>query len=262
MVEKSLPAVLPFILPRKPKTLLFLVVLAYSSSILDSTLPHGGMEVLEIPGKELWVEVHDVSPAYLEELEEVMEVLQRHPKAYSKVVLFVIPNHGGAMPMHEYPEFVAKLKELQGRGFILGLHGYTHDNPLVSPEFKTSRLEAEKLLLAAEREFNASGLKFPSYFLPPGWRAAEEVRGLLREKFQFIYYYSSIESSRGIIPSKSREYVWNRHVYKALERARRDYANSRGVVRLSLHLRAINTQEGLRFLQEYLSWIEDESKSI
>jgi hypothetical protein len=244
--------------------LLAFVAYFYSNPILKEsfTILHAkttGLEVLEVADKEVWIEVHDVSPAYLEKLEEVVDVLEKHPGAYSKVVLFIIPNHGGVTPMHAYPGFVGRIKELEEKGFVLGLHGYAHDSPMVKPEFKVSPAEAERLLKLAEEEFNASGLRFPSYFLPPGWQTTREVDELLRKRFQFVYYYYYIDSPRGIIPSQSLEYVWHGYSYKALKRAQRDYANLRGIVRLTIHLGAINNEEGLNFLRGYLGWLEEKS---
>ncbi len=238
----------------------------YSNHLLkeSSTLLHSwvtGYEIREsdlgMDDKELWIEVHDVSPTYLSKLEEVVQVLEKHPRAYSKVVLFIIPNHGGDTPLQEYPEFVNKLQILERKGFILGLHGYTHKDPTVKPEFKTSRAEAEKLLQTAEKEFAASGLKLPTYFLPPGWRTTREVDDLLMEMFELVYYYYYVDTPYGIYPSQTHEYVWYNHNYKALERAQRDYTNLNGVIRLTIHLGAINTTKGLTFLHQYLRWIEE-----
>lgn len=247
-------------------TALFAIYLVafYSNPILKEslTLLHTratGLEVLEVNDKELWVEIHDVSPAYLDKLEEVAEVLEKHPRAYSKVVLFIIPNHGGVAPMQEYPEFVSGLKALEKKGFILGLHGYTHEEPMIKPEFKTSTVQAERLLRVAEKEFNASGLRFPAYFLPPGWQTTREVDKLLRKKFEFVYYYYYIDTPYGIYPSQSLEYVWHGYSYRALEMAQRDYTTLEGVVRLTIHLGAINNDRGLDFLHDYLSWIEEKS---
>ncbi len=249
------------------KALIILVLILglgifYSNPLLkeSSTLLHSGVtgyEIREMDGKELWVEVHDVSPAYLSKLEEVVQVLEKYPDAYSKAVLFIIPNHGGVTPLREYPEFVNKLQTLERQGFILGLHGYTHKEPMVKPEFKTSRAEAEKLLQAAEKELTASGLRLPTYFLPPGWRTTRDVDALLRERFEFIYYYYYVDTPYGIYPTQSHEYVWHNFSYKAPERAQRDYNNMNGVVRLTIHLGAVNNDKGLNFLNQYLRWIEE-----
>ena len=218
-----------------------------------------GLPVIDADKKELWIEIHDVSPGYAEKLDEVLMVLQAHPTAYSKVVLFVIPNHGGITPLHTYPEFIEKLKTLDRQGYVIGLHGYTHARPMTRPEFKTTRGRAKNLLEESQEEFNVSGLRFPSHFLPPGWQTSGEVDEMLRKRFDYIYYYYFIVSPRGIIPSKSQEYVWRGHGYRALDRARGDYAHLRGVFRLTIHLGAINSQEGLEFLDSFLGWVEEKS---
>ena len=218
-----------------------------------------GLPVLETNEKELWIEVHDVSPGYKEKLDEVLDILEAHPKAYSKAVLFVIPNHGGNTPLHTYPEFIEKLNALKQKGYVIGLHGYTHKRPMTSPEFETTKEMAETLLQKGQEEFNASNLVFPSYFLPPGWQTSREVDRVLRDRFDYIYYYYFIVSPQGIIPSQSLEYVWHGYSYKAIERAQDDYTSLKGVVRLTVHLGAINTPEGLEFLDRYLGWVEEKS---
>jgi hypothetical protein len=252
---------------RKPLILTAFIVISlvyYADPVMKhaSTFAHSqitGLPVLAPDGKELWIEVHDVSPGYAEKLDEVLNILEAHPEAYSKAVLFVIPNHGGDAPLHAYPEFVNTLKALDARGYVIGLHGYTHSRPMSRPEFKTTREQAAWLLQRGETEFHASGLRPPSHFLPPGWQTSVEVDSMLRERFEYIYYYYFIVSPEGIIPSRSLEYVWHGYSYRALDRARKDYATLNGVIRLTIHLGAINTPEGLEFLDSYLGWIEEKS---
>jgi hypothetical protein len=251
------------------KNILFLVLfivfgLYYSNPFLKEsfTLFHSlttGLPIVDTDQKELWIEVHDVSPSYARELEEVVKILDEHHGAYSKVVLFVIPNHGGSTPLRKYPEFTKRLRALEKKGFIIGLHGYTHEHPLAKPEFKTRIEHAEMLLHEGEEEFSAAGMKFPRYFLPPGWQTSREVDELLRNRFEYVYYYYYIDSPEGIIPSQSREYVWYGYSFRAFEKAQKDYTSLRGVIRLTIHLGAINNKEGLNFLDSYLGWIEEKS---
>jgi hypothetical protein len=236
--------------------LLNLNLIFKDSSTLLYSWTSGG-EIINNDRKELWIEIHDVSPLTLNYLEEVVDIIERYPNAYAKTVLFIIPNHGGVTPIHEYPEFVNKIQDLQKKGYTLGIHGYTHD--LSNPEFNTDFKEAKNLLAMSENEFIESKLSIPEYFLPPGWRTTRIANDVLRDKFKFIYYYYYIDTPGGIQPTKSNEYVWYNLSYKPVEIALRDYNDSKGIFRLTLHLGAINTSRGLIFLDSYLGGIEKKS---
>jgi predicted deacetylase len=237
--------------------LTLLVVWAAWPSLTTTYHSHReGLKVLRPEGKMVWIEVHDVSPGYDEELREVIEVLERHRNAFDRAVLFVIPNHGGRDPISLHPEFVNYLMRLESMGYELGLHGYSHTNPLTKPEFDTSLKEAERLLNLAKSEFEKAGLDFPEVFLPPGWRTSSEVAKLLRKRFEMVYYFYYLETKDGIVPSKSHEYVWHGIRAGGVRLARLDYLRSEGIYRLTLHLGAINDPRGLEFLDEFLEWIE------
>ncbi len=242
--------------------LLFAIVIALAAVNLKSlviflhTATHG-IDKIEIDAQpaQLWVEIHDVSPGYgYEKLEEILNVLEKYPTTYSRIVLFVIPNHGNATPLHEYPEFAQKLKKLEGKGYLLGVHGHAHEEPLKKFEFDVDAGQAELLLDASRHEFKASGLRFPSYFAAPGWRTSYEVNEFLRKNFEYIYYYYYIDTPNGTLPYHSNEYTWYSFDRGGVEQAKRDYTNTRGVFRLTLHVGAVN-EKGLRFLEEFLQWL-------
>lgn len=225
------------------------------SAILIHTKAHG-LEKLEPGEKELWIEIHDVSPSYgYEKLDEILRVIEKHQGGYEKVVLFVIPNHGGKAPLHKYPEFTAKLKELQERGYILGVHGYTHLEPLKHFEFDCSVEEASGLLSRIQYEFNESGLELPSYFVPPAWRTSYSVDDYLRSNFEYVYYLFYIDTPRGTLPYNSHEYIWHELELGSLAQAKKDYENTEGVFRFTMHVGAVNNEKGLEFIDEFLSWV-------
>jgi len=205
----------------------------------------------------LWIEVHDVSPAYgTAELEEITGVIDRHGKAVDRVVLFVIPNHAGATPLSSYPGFARELKDLAGRGYIIGMHGYEHSGDLRTPEFMVNRSRAIELVEKGVEEFRRAGLPEPTCFAPPSWRASEEAARYLRSVFQHTYYLLYIDTGNATLPYRSHEYTWYRLNMGGLRAAERDYDSSKGIFRLTVHMEAVNTEENLLFLDRFLSYVE------
>ena len=210
-----------------------------------------GKEEKERPA-ELWIEIHDVSPSYgIEKLNEILKIIERH--RVEKVVLFVIPNHGYSSPMHEHERFVKELRELDKKGYIIALHGYAHSKN----EFRTSKENAEELLRLAKKEFLLANLSFPKYFLPPFWAVSPEVKPLLESKFDYVYYHNYIYAKNKILPCKAHEYT-GYFSPLALPRAKFSYSHSKGIFRLEIHIKAANTEENLNFLEEFLSWRDNE----
>jgi len=207
----------------------------------------------ELP--ELWIEVHDVSPGWgYARLHQVIRVLEEHRGAFSKAVLFVIPNHANTTPLSQYPEFAEKLRELEGEGFILGLHGYTH----FYKEMNTTPEKALSVIENALKEFERANLTMPRYFVPPGWDTTPEVSRMLEERFTYVYYSDRVKAPGGVKGYPSHEYTWYEgSVNSSLSTAKTEYLNcSEKVFRLTVHLGAVNTPENLRFLDEFLSWVE------
>ncbi|MFQ5815985.1 MAG: DUF2334 domain-containing protein [Candidatus Hydrothermarchaeaceae archaeon] len=208
--------------------------------------------------KEVWIEVHDVSRGYgAKPLLEVVDVLDRHPNAYTRAVILVIPNHGGGSPLRNYPEFTEVLGELEKRGYTLGVHGYAHPVPLRGREFMVSGASAVSLVSTALDEFDSAGLGRPSIFAPPGWGASTEVAGVLIRNFRYVYYYYYVGTENAVLPHPVHEYTWYR-LNPGLWKAKLDYRRTRGVFRLSVHLGAANSKENLKFIDDFLAYVEDE----
>jgi predicted deacetylase len=231
--------------------------------ILLLMLAAGCLQGEQVKQPELWIEIHDVSPGWKYwRLEQILNVTEKYPNAYSKVVLFVIPNHANTTPLQAYPEYVQKLKSLEGKGYILGDHGYAH--PTQKYEFNTSAEEAQRLIARAKNEFEMAGLKFPEYFAPPGWVTSPQVAAYLNSEFEYVFYANFTKTLSGVKPYASHEYTWFiENSTLALEKARKEYSETREVFRLTIHLEAANKEEGLKFLDEFLKWVEvQKSKSL
>ena len=158
------------------------------------------------------VSIHDVSPAFVGEVEDALAVCA---KAGAKPALLVVPNFHGLWPLGEHSAFCARLRDLQAAGHEIYLHGFFHQARLgegasdahlpqrangAGPqgtlrwafaqrvasageaEFSDlSRDEALTRLLDGERELAAAGLRIDG-FVPPAWSMPRWVHTLLGER--------------------------------------------------------------------------------
>ncbi|MEE8322422.1 MAG: D-glucuronyl C5-epimerase family protein, partial [Candidatus Bathyarchaeia archaeon] len=205
---------------------------------------------------QVWIEIHDVGANYdLDELKKVITTLEKYPGAYDRIVLFVIPNYGDENPFHESPEFSDYIKTLESSGYLLGQHGYTHDGR----EFAVDREDAEDIVKLGIGEFFLSGFKDPKIFLAPRWNYTEESIGVAQRYFDEVYMDNGIYFEDTFTRYLVHEYTNSsiRMDYKAqLEQAKKDYGESKGIFRLSMHLKFASSQDHLDFLDEFLPWIE------
>ncbi len=85
---------------------------------------------------QVHVSIHDVSPAWADEVELALEYAAA---ASVKPALLVVPNFHGAWPLLEHPKFCARLRELQASGHEIYLHGFFHKS---RPEAEARVLES------------------------------------------------------------------------------------------------------------------------
>ncbi len=200
----------------------------------------------------VWVEIHDVSPGYgTDELIKVVEILDKHD--VERVVIFVIPNHGGSAPLSEYPEFTDYLKELQAMGYEIGAHGYTHEGF----EFYCSRNEALERVNLSVEEFHKAGI-YPQVFSAPGFFVKEESLQGLEENFNEVYFFNKIRKNGKDYPYIFHEITWFRlPEWAVMPVAKVSYmASHSDAYRLSLHMGGMNSGR-LKFLDEFLGFIEN-----
>ena len=134
------------------------------------------------------VSLHDVSPAWADEVEELIAVAG----AYGvKPTLLVIPNFHGAWPLDEHPAFASRLRGWAAAGHETYLHGFLHassgrlrrDDLMSSirhwysqrwvshheAEFSdVDPVEAGRRLDEGEAVLARAGLR-PTGFVPPAW---------------------------------------------------------------------------------------------
>jgi predicted deacetylase len=69
------------------------------------------------------VSIHDVSPAWQDEVELALETAHAHGV---KPALLVVPDFHGRASLADHPEYCERLRELQSSGHEIYLHGYYH----------------------------------------------------------------------------------------------------------------------------------------
>lgn len=69
------------------------------------------------------VSIHDVSPAWQEEVELALEAAHAHGV---KPALLVVPDFHGKASLADHPDYCERLRQLQSEGHEIYLHGYYH----------------------------------------------------------------------------------------------------------------------------------------
>ncbi len=211
--------------------------------------------ITPIKAPSLWVEINDASPAYgTYELSKVIGVLEKH--RVERVVIFVIPDHGASAPLSKYPKFVGYLKELQGNGYEIGAHGYTHSGF----EFYCSKDKALQLVNQSLEEFSAAGIS-PRVFSPPRFFVKEESFTVLEENFEEVYLINKVISGGKEHAYPIHEYTWFRLPHwMVMPVAKASYiASTNDVFRLSLHIGRMDS-ERLEFLDKFLEYVESRNQ--
>lgn len=109
------------------------------------------------------VSIHDVSPAWSNEVDLALEAAHRHGV---RPALLVVPDFHGRAPLADSPAYCERLRALQAEGHEIYLHGYYHrartwsEHASVDTEARsgiTSRaryLFAQKVVSGGEAEFS------------------------------------------------------------------------------------------------------------
>jgi uncharacterized protein len=127
------------------------------------------------------VSIHDVAPPFRPEVELALSMARAEG---ARPALLVVPDFHGEAPIQKDPSFCAWLRELQGGGHEVFLHGYTHSSPRSAgfADFITQRVvsageaemsvlspdEASERIEAGERALTEAGLRIDG-FVAPAW---------------------------------------------------------------------------------------------
>ncbi|WP_456423812.1 DUF2334 domain-containing protein [Thermococcus sp.] len=224
--------------------LLFLVLL--SSSSLGSPA--------YIPAFDRFaIFIHDVSPGYLTQLEAITSLIDEYG-LQNETYLFVIPDHGGEMPMWKYRAFMDFLERLKREGYHIELHGYTH----IGDEFNCNSTLAQKKL-----ELGLKALSYlnvtPKYFIAPRYSLSSDALGVLLDRNITVIGRDFIYLPNGTVePIYNREYTWyipSSLLPYELASAESVYSNINGTFFFSVHPRAVNNKAGMEFLREFLRFV-------
>ena len=139
---------------------------------------------------QLVVSVHDVAPPTRAATEKILdELCRRHVDVTS---LLVVPNYHHTGRSTDDRQFVKWLRELEGAGHEIVIHGYFHERPGKTGETLRERIvtrcytngegeffdlgyeEALRRITTARNEFEESGLK-PRGFIAPAWLLGTEA---------------------------------------------------------------------------------------
>ncbi|WP_297512106.1 DUF2334 domain-containing protein [Thermococcus sp.] len=203
--------------------------------------------------------VHDVSPAYLPQLREITAVIDEYG-LQNETYLFVIPNHGGKMPIWKYREFIEFLGKLRREGYHVELHGYTH----IGDEFNCNASTAEKKLELGFRALSHLNVT-PRYFIAPRYALSNDALSVLLAHNITVIGEDFIYLPKGTVePVYNREYTWYTPSFLfpyELVSAESAYANINGTFFLSVHPRAVNNKAGMEFLREFLGFVKERESS-
>jgi predicted deacetylase len=151
------------------------------------------------------VSLHDVSPAFVDEIEMALTLAGERG---AKPALLVVPNFHGEWPLLDYPSFVQRLCDLAARGHEIYLHGLLHQSrPRMSNELASgglsawiqwqvaqrgasdheaefsdlTREEAAQRIAEGERVLKAAGVSIAG-FVPPAWSMPRWLLPMLAER--------------------------------------------------------------------------------
>lgn len=214
------------------------------------------------------VSIHDVTPRWATEVEILLDWCSRRAL---QPALLVVPNYHHQWPLNEHPSFCERLRELQGLGHSILLHGFYHDTRaeesaesepsehassgvepwghwvyqrlLSSNEAEFAQLterQARRLLDRGQAMFDAIGLHAKG-FVAPAWSMSPAVRALLRaqqcrysEDHLRIYDYAAQRAHFSLLINYATRSFWRMASTVAFARVGR-LAAPLAPVRVALH---------------------------
>ncbi|OPZ22798.1 MAG: Polysaccharide deacetylase [candidate division BRC1 bacterium ADurb.BinA364] len=157
------------------------------------------------PAKRYIVELHDLRPGAMAEIESMLAMLPLG--AASTAAALVTPRWENRESLADRPEFVSRMAALGGE---IALHGWTHSlgpdwlNALFSgtenhSEFaRLDEAEAARRLALSAEAFEAAFGRRPRWFCAPRWQQGKAVdRALIRAGFEGWMLAQGYRRSRG-----------------------------------------------------------------
>ncbi len=122
--------------------------------------------------KSLIVSVHDFTPKYHVELEEMLSELDS--RNFKRRSLFVIPNYDDAYPINKSGKSLYRLIQEKINGNDICLHGYNHAKGFRYREFKDISFEDAMIKLSKGKHMLRNEGIYPVGFVPPFWKISVE----------------------------------------------------------------------------------------
>jgi predicted deacetylase len=121
------------------------------------------------------VSIHDVSPAWTEEVEEALRLCHAFDV---RPALLVVPDFHGRAPLLEAPSFCSRLRDLQAVGHEIYLHGYLHQS---RPRYDPASGQSRVAWVIAQRVVSGSEAEMRDVPAAEGQRRIEEGERVLRD---------------------------------------------------------------------------------
>jgi uncharacterized protein len=121
------------------------------------------------------VSIHDVSPAWADQVEAALEVCAA---ADVRPALLVVPNFHGRAPLGDDPRFCARLRELQAAGHEIYLHGFFHRSQEL---YDAARAPGRLAWLFAQRVASGGEAEMSDVSAEEGRRRIDDGERVLRE---------------------------------------------------------------------------------
>jgi len=121
------------------------------------------------------VSIHDVSPVWAPQIDAALSLCDA---AGIRPALLVVPDFHGRAPLLEAPAFCARLRELQGRGHEVYLHGFFHRS---GDRFEARTHRSRLRWLFAQRVVSGGEAEMSDVAPEEGRRRLEEGERVLRD---------------------------------------------------------------------------------
>ncbi|QCB44376.1 DUF2334 domain-containing protein [Sphingomonas sp. PAMC26645] len=126
------------------------------------------------PDRRLIVSIHDVSPAFADPIERLVEMIGAILGG-PRFAMLVVPDHWGAAPLDRTPAFARRLREWADAGVEMFLHGWFHRD--TSAHSSTAATMKARYMTAGEGEFLGLSADEAEYRMRAGRDMVEQAIG-------------------------------------------------------------------------------------
>lgn len=166
--------------------------------------------------RRLLASIHDVGPRFEDQVDRLVDLLQRHV-GEANFAMLVVPDHWDQAPLSAAPAFQAKLRRWADAGVEMFLHGWRHRDDAPTKGF------AQKHMTAGEGEFSSLSAAEAGARIAEGRKIVEDVIGRPVAGFiapAWLYSEGAIEAVRiaGFALAEDHMKVWAPETGRVLAR--------------------------------------------